>query len=202
VHQNAGHGIAIDDSGTVLRCSAVDNGGSGIDLDSGAVVEACMVSRSIGTGINVGSGIVRRCHASFNDGVGIFVSNQQLVEECTTSSNGLDGIRVGSYVTVRGCSSRNDGRLTTTGAGIQVNGSINVIEDNDVVFADRGVSVAFARNKIVRNTCSLNTTDWFFVANNIYGTIVDRRSAITPAVSGFSAASSLGTTDPDANISY
>jgi hypothetical protein len=57
-------------------------------------------------------------------------------------------------------------------------------------------------NFIVRNTCSGNTINWAISANNVFGPIVDRRSPNTSAFFGDSAASSLGTTDANANFTY
>ena len=39
-------------------------------------------------------------------------------------------------------------------------------------------------------------------ANNVFGPIVDRRAPSSAAVSGFTAASTLGSTDSNANFSY
>ena len=57
-------------------------------------------------------------------------------------------------------------------------------------------------NIIIRNTCAGNTTDWTIVANNVVGPILDRRAPASAAISGFTGASSLGTTDPNANFSH
>jgi hypothetical protein len=59
-----------------------------------------------------------------------------------------------------------------------------------------------AGNIIITNTCSGNTIDWVFVANNVFGPIIDRRVPASASVSGFSAPSSLGSTDANANFSY
>jgi len=87
-------------------------------------------------------------------------------------------------------------------AGIHATGSDNRIEGNTCTSCRTGVLVSSAGNIIIRNSCSGNTTDWNFVANNVYGPIIDRRSPASPAVNGFSAASTLGSTDANANFSY
>jgi hypothetical protein len=55
---------------------------------------------------------------------------------------------------------------------------------------------------IVSNSAKQNTPNYDLAANNVFGAIVDRTAPASVAVSGNSAASSAGTTDPWANISY
>jgi hypothetical protein len=55
---------------------------------------------------------------------------------------------------------------------------------------------------IVSNSAKQNTTNYDIAANNVFGAIVDRTAPASAAVSGNSAASSVGTTDSWANISY
>ena len=88
------------------------------------------------------------------------------------------------------------------GAGIHATGGDNRIEGNNCTGADRGIDVDAAGNIVIKNTCSGNTTNWDIVANNVYGPIIDRTAPASPAVSGNSAASSLGSTDSNANFTY
>jgi parallel beta-helix repeat protein len=88
------------------------------------------------------------------------------------------------------------------GANIHVTSTDNRIEGNSCTGADRGVDVDAAGNIIVRNTCSGNTINWDIVANNYYGPIVDRTGVVAAAVTGSSAASTLGSADANANFSY
>jgi len=88
------------------------------------------------------------------------------------------------------------------GAGIHATGSDNRIEGNNCTGADRGIDVDVAGNIIIKNTCSGNAIDWTIVANNVVGPILDRRAPASAAINGFSAPSSLGSTDPNANFSY
>jgi len=97
------------------------------------------------------------------------------------------------------CSSNGNGG---DGAGIHATGADNRIDGNNCTGADRGIDVDGAGNIIIRNTCSGNTTNWTIVANNVVGPILDRRSPSSAAISGNTAPSSLGTTDPNANFSY
>jgi len=88
------------------------------------------------------------------------------------------------------------------GAGIHATGSDNRIEGNNCTGNDRGIDVDFAGNIIIKNTCSGNTINWTIAANNVVGPILDRRAPASAAISGNSAPSSLGTTDPSANFTY
>jgi hypothetical protein len=59
-----------------------------------------------------------------------------------------------------------------------------------------------AGNMIVRNSASGNTTSYDFIAGNVFGVIVDRATPGSGVVSGNTVPSSMGTTDPWANIVY
>src|SRR5207244_8871941 len=122
--------------------------------------------------------------------------------DCMVEYNTLDGILCASDCIIRGNICAINGNGAGDGAGIHATGSRNRIEGNNCTDADRGIDVDFAGNIIIRNTCSNNTTDWVIVANNVFGPIIDRRALSSAAVSGFSAASSLGSTDANANFSY
>jgi len=88
------------------------------------------------------------------------------------------------------------------GAGIHATGSDNRIEGNNCTVADRGIDVDVAGNIIIKNTCAGNTINWVIAANNVVGPILDRRAPASAAISGNSAPSSLGSTDPNANFTY
>jgi parallel beta-helix repeat protein len=103
---------------------------------------------------------------------------------------------------IRGNSCSTNGLNAGDGAGINATGADNRIEGNHCTGADRGIEAAAAGNIIIRNTCSGNTTDWVIAASNVFGPIIDRRTPGSAAVSGFSAAGSMGSTDPNANFSY
>jgi parallel beta-helix repeat protein len=124
-----------------------------------------------------------------------------MVADCTARFNTLDGIRCFSDCVIRGntCALNGSG---SDGAGIHATSSNNRIEGNNCTSADRGIDVDAAGNIIIRNTCADNTIDWVIAANNVVGPIIDRRTPASAAVSGFSAPSSLGSTDANANFSY
>jgi parallel beta-helix repeat protein len=111
-----------------------------------------------------------------------------------------DGIRINSDSVARNntCDSNGSG----DGAGIHASGSENRIESNNLTEQDRGIDVDGAGNLIIKNSAANNTTNYELAANNVFGAIVNRNIPGSPAVSGSSAASSAGTTDPWANFSY
>ena len=121
--------------------------------------------------------------------------------DCTVMASTLDGIVCLSACVIRGNTCWFNGN-NSDGAGVHATGGGNRIEGNTCTSADRGIGVDAAGNIIIRNTCSGNTLDWDIVANNIYGPIIDRRVPASAAVSGFTAASTLGSTEPNANFSY
>ena len=91
---------------------------------------------------------------------------------------------------------------TTIGSNIQVDGSDNRIEGNNCVGADYGIYAGTGSNIILGNSCSGNSTNWRIGAGNVYATIVDRTAPGGALISGDSAPGTLGTTEPNANITY
>ena len=63
-----------------------------------------------------------------------------------------------------------------------------------------GIEIDGDSNYIVRNVCTDNTTNYDLAENNRFGAIVDHTISVTIPVSGNSAGSGLGTTDPWANF--
>jgi|CXWL01.1.fsa_nt_gi parallel beta-helix repeat protein len=186
---------------TLSHCSAYLNTGIGIFAGNGGILANCTAFNNTGIGIASNPGCtLTGCSAYFNTGDGINVDTGSTVIDCTVRQNTLDGIRCTTACTIRGntCSANGIG----DGAGIHATGDDNRIEGNTCIGADRGIHVAFAGNIIVRNACSGNTIDWAIVANNVLGPILDRRAPGSAGVNGFSAPSSLGSTDSNANYSY
>ena len=223
---NEGWGILVQGvSGAVIEgCTAVGNTRAGITAASGAVVVNCTSRENAGGGIAVGAGVlIRSCVANSNTGgSGITTTDNSFVEDSvavnnpqsgietgdrcivrrnTTHLNVGDGIRVASssLVAENNCvSNGNNG----DGAGIHASGAGNTISDNSVRSNDRGIDVDVAGNVVIRNRASANTTNFDMAANNVYGEIVDRTAPASAAVTGNSAPSTTGTTDPQANIVY
>src|SRR5690606_4597795 len=222
-HGNAGAGIAVGASSLLRDCVVTANGGDGISAGANAVILACVADNnganlaSGRAGIAVGHASTLSACTSQNTtsalfgGVGDFavgfrIADRCAVVDCTAGRNRGHGFRLGSSNRISACASVENGSGSTVSAGVYVAGSDNKIENTNAVGCDFGVQVISAGNLIVRNSASGNGTNYSFVQNNIYGPVVDRRIpegvASTPAVSGSSASSTLGTTDANANIAY
>jgi parallel beta-helix repeat protein len=198
---NDSDGIAGTDDITISGCTTRSNGGYGIYCVVGAMVTTSMSTSNGESGILVSRGAVTGCNASSNARDGIFAFYASVVTDCTASDNTNNGIACNSDSAIRGNTCRSNG-TGADGAGIVVFGEDCRIEGNTSTDADRGIDVRAAGNIIIRNTCSGNTTDWVLVGGNSLGPILDRRFPGLPGVNGFSAPSSLNTTDPHANFSY
>lgn len=174
----------------------------GIGVSFGAVTDCIAFSNST-DGLYLGGLVVaRNCSAAFNGGDGISAGSGTTIVGCVSGFNVGDGIQVLSACIVSDNVCRGNGN-GGDGAGIHVLlGADNRIEGNNCVGADRGIDIDTAGNIIIRNTCSGNLTNWDFVANNVYGPILDRSAPASAAVSGNSGPGSLGSTDPNANFTY
>ena len=200
--QNTANGISALNGSTITGCTAFNNTGNGISTSDACTITGCTAYQNTGNGISTFSGsTISNCTASFNNGNGISAFQGCTISNCTAQFNTRDGIRVISdcLVLANACSFNGNGG---DGAGIHATGSDNRIEGNNCINNDRGIDVDAAGNIIIKNTCSGNTIDWTIVANNVVGPILDRRAPASAAINGFSAPSSLGSTDPNANFSY
>jgi hypothetical protein len=220
---NTGNGIVTASSGVITGCSAVTNGLSGIVGGSTSLISDCSAdgngtnSTGLSEGIfaDVGS-TISRCTSQNNTsilsgglgdrGMGFRTQDRCTITDCTASRNRGHGFRIGSNSRVTGCTSIESGSGSTTSAGIYVTGSGSQIDDNQTNAADIGVQVIAAGNIIIRNTARGNGSNFTFVADNIYGPIIDRRIpspvTTTALVNGSSATSTLGSTDANANFAY
>jgi parallel beta-helix repeat protein len=126
------------------------------------------------------------------------------VKDCTAVGNKGDGIQISSDSRVVGnnCDSNGFPVGAGDGAGIHSTGADNRIEANNVTDNTRGIDVDLSGSLILRNSAAGNGTNYEIAGNNIFGSIVDRVGQLVAAVSGNSAGSSAGTTDPWANFSY
>jgi len=200
---NTGSGISTGTGGTVTNCSAFWNLANGITVLQGCTVTNCSARQNSANGINASLGCtVTNCSATSNGGDGISASDGSTVADCTAQLNALDGIRCSVSCVIRGNTCSINGFGGGIGAGIHATSTDNRLEGNTCTGADRGIEVGFSGNIIIKNICSGNDIDWIIAANNIYGPIIDRRAPASPAVAGFSAPSSLGSTDANANFSY
>lgn len=197
-HSNTLRGIIVGTGSTVSACTASANGAQGIVTNSRSTVTACAAEGNTGDGISASFGtLIADCSSGSNTGNGIAISQGGMVSRCFVSFNGGNGIVTGNDGAIVGNACDNNAT-----ANIVATSSDNRIEGNTCTDSAIGIRVVSAGNIIIRNTCSGNTTDWDFVANNNFGPILDRRAPASAAVSGFSAAGTLTTTDPHANISF
>jgi len=219
---NGGYGISVGSGCSVSNCPANNNASTGVVTVAGCTLGGCSAYNNTSSGIIVGTGctvsncsarqngedgiqtdldcVVADCAAEENSRNGIFVNNGSTVSNCSASSNTLNGISCGFFCVIRGNNCRLDGN-GGDGAGIYAS-SHSRVEGNNCASSDRGIGTLSGANVIVGNTCSSNLSDWELNANNIFGPIIDRRGLSSPIVSGFSAPSTLGSTDANANFSY
>ena len=199
---NAARGLWVGSGATIVGCTATANGTVGIAA-SGSAIVTCSAFDNHGTGINAGSGSsVVNCSANFNKAAGFVASDACTITGCVARINVLDGFVVSSSCVLSGNAAHLNGN-GGSGAGILATGSDNRIEANNCTDNDRGIDVNAAGNFIARNACSGNGVNYDIVANNAYGPIINRVGAATAAAVGSGTfASTLGTTDPNANYSY
>ncbi len=202
---NGSIGIDAGIIASVTQCSAVSNASHGIQANGNSVVAQCTSQQNVGAGFVIGFATLLTDSVSRgNSGVGVDAKGGSSVRGCTVDDNDQDGILVQTRSLILNNSvSVNGADTATIGAGIRATGVDNRIEGNNCVQNDRGIQIDSAGNLIFSNSCSGNRlTNFEFVANNVYGPIIDRRAPDSAAVSGSSAASTLGSTDPLANYAY
>lgn len=200
---NDGFGIRTTQHSNLLNCSASLNGSNGFQLGQCVTVTKCSAGFNNGAGFvtDLGS-VVSECSSKSNDTYGYDLDDSCSITDCTAVFNTLDGIRCDSACTVRNNTIDRSGYLTGSGAGIRTSGTMNRIEGNNCTRADFGVYVTGTANFISRNTCSTNTQNFVISAGNVHGTIADRTAPGGAAIVGNSGVSTMGTTDPNANIAY
>lgn len=201
VRQNGSYGVFAGPTSSVMHCTAVDNATYGISASAGSTIRDCSAGENGVSGINAGDGsTIAGCSSYANAGYGVSSGTGSTIADCTVKNNVLDGIRVFYFCVVRGNNCHINGIGGGDGASIHALGSDNRIEGNHCNDSDRGIDIDSAGNFVVRNTCSNNGTNWTIAAGNYLAPIVVANQA--GAVNGSSAASSLGSTDPNANFSY
>ncbi len=201
---NGASGFGASSGITIINSSSNGNGANGFILGGAATVRNCSANDNNDAGFSLSSSsVITGCSAIANTTFGFQVSSSSRLTDCTAVSNESHGFQVvGSGNTVTGCVGRTNG-TTTVAANFLVSGSDNVIKANAAGLADYGFWVTGVRNIITQNTSAgASTRNWDFVANNIYGPIIDRSVVNTVAVSGDSSASTTGTSDPGANFTH
>ncbi|MSU59661.1 MAG: right-handed parallel beta-helix repeat-containing protein [Pedosphaera sp.] len=220
---SSSYGFSTETDCGLYSCQANGNnavmGGFGFSPAAGSLLKDCIANNNVvsaGTGSSGGfwtdDGVTMiDCMAENNSGasnlagrggMGIFVYGAGLIQNCTVRANSGDGIHVGGAI-VSGVKIINNVAVDNTQSGIRMgNGSDNVFERNYVRGNGIGLNIVTAGNLILGNTAAVNGTNYVIALSNRYGPIVDLTAAGAAAVSGNSAASTLGTTDPQANLAY
>ncbi len=176
------------------------NTGIGFATSSGCVITGYSSSSNGLEGFLIGSGTtITGCTAYLNGGIGIKTNNGNAVSACTRYANTADGVEVGTGCVIATKTCRGNGFGAGNAAGIRVIGDDNRIEGNNSTGADRGVDADSAGNRIIRNTCSRNMTNWDIVTGNVC-LVVSVTTA--GAFNGNSGDVAPGSTDPNVNFTY
>lgn len=196
---NAHDGISAPIGSLIRGCIASHNAFTGIEVESNGVIDACTADHNGGSGfVLTSAGVITNSTGNYNSARGLYLQFGSRASGCNFSFNEFTGVAITDGCTILDCTVS----FNFQGDGITVAGSKNRIEGNDCHYNKFGIRVTAPDNIIVRNTCSSNTTNWSIVADNFYGPIVDRTAAATPAVNSNFAIGTLGSSDPNANITY
>ena len=208
---NKGDGIQAGVASTVSGCTANENGsgtiGLGISAGHRASITGSTTNSNKADGIRIlDGGTVSGCTANDNGGKGISAGSGCAITRNLTRTNVADGIYAVYSSQIEGNNCNGDGTGDGPWGGIRVGWHANRVEGNNVTYPSKaGILIEQGGNVIVRNTvkgqcCAF--PHFSIAANNVYGPIVDRTNPASAAVSGTSAPSSTGTTDPLANIAF
>ena len=196
-------GIAVVYQAVIADCVSTLNGRDGITGFEDVVFKDCVASLNTTRGFSVTNhGHFSDCVSEENGTDGFGIGNGSRIVDCIANTNTGDGIEGGTDNYLSANTLDGNGAATGDGAGILLTSIDNRVEGNNCTDNDRGVDVNAGGNFIVRNTCTGNTTNWDIVANNVCGPIVDRTAPASAAILGNSGASSLGSTEPNANFTY
>lgn len=155
---NASYGISTSTGCTIANNSTYNNDDTGINAGPGSTVTGNTSSQNDGDGVNT-------------DGHGISTSSGTMVFGNTVTYNYGDGINVFHYCTVvdNSCFYNGNGGV---GEGIDVTGTNNRIEHNNVTHNDKGILVSSSNNIILKNTAR-QATNYDIAKGNSYGPIVN-----------------------------
>ena len=161
--------LACGQGSTVRECVATRNGTAGISAAEFCQVVDCVARQNATNGITIQQrSMVARCLVSENGFLGISASDENSISDCTVLQHGLDGIRVQSRCFVRGNTVQGTtGAAAGTNACIRVTGNNNRIDGNAATFHQRGFSIDAGSNLLLRNSASVNNTNYFISAGNL-----------------------------------
>lgn len=226
----ANTGVGLGGASAFTTCAAGDNSGTGMSSARAAFV-GCTSRNNHATNISAGGGstihfctgalsfsagntahgfdlgansVIADSSAYMNNGQGVRAAQHCSILNCVSRLNSLDGMSVTSGTSLVLENVCSDNSTVGPGAsGILIDGPASRIEGNLCAGNTYGIHVVAQENYILRNACSLNQVNYSIFSNCVFGTVVDRTS---PGVSGMSGngtvASTVGTTDPFANIAF
>jgi parallel beta-helix repeat protein len=200
---NNGEGILVYSHSFVTGCIVNANTGVGISAIAYCVIERCMVRGNGASGIVGGdAAVITACTANENTGNGISSFSLGYVTGCSCMNNTGDGIIVGNRNRVIDNLLFGNGVGPPLAAGIHMlatSSGRNHIEGNTCSGNGRGYSAESPNNILLRNTASLNGSNWEIVANNRVLVLVAASNAAFTGNSGGTALSPASY-DPNANF--
>jgi parallel beta-helix repeat protein len=219
---NAEAGISGNQACTFVGCVSYSNTKWGFSSGGSSVFQSCVARDNGFNGFSTSFSQLSECHAQGNFLDGFASSSTTNYSKCTSLSNRGNGFASSGGCVIVECSAlfndkhgisltadgniirgnlcNNNGQGAAPGAGIHTEGLRNRIEDNACNTNDVGIDVRGSRSIVIRNTCGGNTTNWFIVADNSSGPIIDRSAPGTAQINGNVAFAALGSTDPSANF--
>lgn len=221
---NGSRGVIAGGRSTLTRVGAINNSSTGILLSTYCMLENCIASGNY-EGIDIGAHSMARgciaadntgdgfhstgsgghfvnCSAHSNDGDGFNVSTEARIEDCVSDINVGHGFVVNFNSVLIGNHASRNGSGAAVAAGIYIPAGVTRvrIENNTCVSNDYGIKVDAASNLIVGNRCSINTTNYEIIAGNRVGAVITL--ATSPAISGNSGGSAVGSADGISNLAY
>ena len=202
-NNNSFYGIRSGSESTISDCAANGND-IGIEAQSYSTVSHCTASQSNVQGIAGTEGCrIVDCIAQRSGEFGISGTQKMVITGCTVLHNTLDGIYVQGSSTIMNNTCDLNGFGAGDGAGIRVAGPDCRIEGNLCTNNDRGIHVdGTNRCVIVKNICGSNTSNFELFGGNFVGEIVNPSGSMAIFSGNGPLASTLNTTDPNANFSH
>lgn len=186
-----GHGIDATKAvnSHLIDVSARRNGGTGLLLGRNGRISGSMARLNRIHGVQVGTGAVVTETVARDNGLdGIVADTGASVLRSTAQLNGEDGIQIARGASVRSCLAElngndgiegsDDGRIVsnvcrangrrgeTSGAGLRVGGSSNVLVDNQIEDNEHGLVVRGRGNQILRNRVKRNGDNYDIIRGN------------------------------------
>lgn len=191
---------------TFINCAAFNNLQQGFNVTGFGTFQNCSASNNGSDGFDVPDSTLEGCTSRANAGVGYRLYSGSTINRSVAIENVSDGFLGTSDCVITNNTARNNGFESGVGAGIRVEGQGTVVDGNAVILNDIGIDVNNQNNIIIRNIArsngASNTANFNIVANNRYAQIKSLAGAAASHNGSQGASSTLGTTDPWANISH